>query len=854
MSRYATSPRDSPPNAKLLTCPSAPAEVPTVSRPDLTDEVIFAGLEAHQNWTAARCQHLLRQLESRLMTLREIMRAPQPEQVPQRANPPADPKHKKSNRPRRTYGIKSRINTRANSVSGHIARDTTRGVRVPGTMMLAQACTPSDRYPPLPFRRTRNEEDIPTHTSPSTGHSEPERGVSRAGLGEFVRQLQPLRKTLSNDQWRAHKSVLSYLDNMLRITQGGEEKTHRKSLLAMCLRKLPACIEHIDTWDQQVSGETPPHVSSSWVKVSQEIYEQLEGLSLGGSHWELKKTIRAHIMWFLSKAISEGLFERTFVNVLVQLCLRYASISEALDLTAAASMQRRALNVSRSRKNSLPHRYRNDEVFVINLLENTGGHSRLSGLITHHFALLLGDNQVSARFVVNKMKAVVATGVDNVLCGCGNVSDLKLLSAVLHTLALESKGRSYTQDNREPNMLVSLTASLVNGVADMSETREKVSGKTTSQVWRAICTTLNDAIRQLQPRLLQSQSGNMIILMIAKYFAIAGCELASERMSHETGRDVEIVLDAADARVLTTYRQIVISLMCSMAREAALRGTTALGHECFVRACRLLNQLTLPRQFSCGLQKEGAFVLAMQSRDLRDLAFAERQVQNNQQDEYSPTFSSWRWEEGIGEWILPSPVQENRFTRASCGKTRIEPLNPGHASEDQSQICQDRNDDKVASWVSYVGRERTSYTAESHAKRKHPSSSSNQHGNGVVVSAKRHRGPKQDSGNTDSVGYPNPASHGVNAHPLVGRRSRLQGDFSRYQPLDIRGRLEHKSGVMGNRSLVIVRGCASSGRSDQPLLSHVPTTQSLGQGSKWVLTSKSNNVLDDGWDELSWGA
>ncbi|KAI6751257.1 hypothetical protein HG530_014171 [Fusarium avenaceum] len=74
-----------------------------------------------------------------------------------------------------------------------------------------------------------------------------------------------------------------------------------------------------------------------------------------------------------------------------------------------------------------------------------------------------------------------------------------------------------------------------------------------------------------------------------------------------------------------------------------------------------LNGLGLPTWFQHSLVSDGAFVLAQKTKDLRDVAFAERFPASGKGTlEASTMFAGWRWEEGIGEWVLPSPSQKRR--------------------------------------------------------------------------------------------------------------------------------------------------------------------------------------------------
>ncbi|KAK2062489.1 hypothetical protein LY76DRAFT_613574 [Colletotrichum caudatum] len=110
---------------------------------------------------------------------------------------------------------------------------------------------------------------------------------------------------------------------------------------------------------------------------------------------------------------------------------------------------------------------------------------------------------------------------------------------------------------------------------------------------------------------------------------------------------------------------IAVALTCSVA-QCCSRATSRPSSQYFARLCRLVDQLGVP--CFARLRAEGAFFLAQKTNDLRDLVFAETSTGASTNKDRSAdansgseeTFTGFRWEEGISEWIAVSPVARRR--------------------------------------------------------------------------------------------------------------------------------------------------------------------------------------------------
>jgi hypothetical protein len=119
--------------------------------------------------------------------------------------------------------------------------------------------------------------------------------------------------------------------NVLQATTDGDEKSWKgtRSLLAACLRKLPAYIEleeHFTKLDREEEDDDEER------DVSGEIYEYLESQfeQRPGQGWRpFKQVLRAHATSQLCDAITDGIIGLDSMSMLVAHCVRVSAWDEA---------------------------------------------------------------------------------------------------------------------------------------------------------------------------------------------------------------------------------------------------------------------------------------------------------------------------------------------------------------------------------------------------------------------------------------------------------------------------------------------------------------------------------------------
>lgn len=136
---------------------------------------------------------------------------------------------------------------------------------------------------------------------------------------------------------QTYEAIFRAIEALLRTTMTCSEgsASNSKSLLAMCLRKIPqyvvACEDAVRE-DAEKEGEAKLPSTS----VSLGIYSELETLGNGQGGWKhLGTVVRQHGIDNLLAACAEGLLHQAFVHLLVRLCTYMRAYSEAEGLLTA---------------------------------------------------------------------------------------------------------------------------------------------------------------------------------------------------------------------------------------------------------------------------------------------------------------------------------------------------------------------------------------------------------------------------------------------------------------------------------------------------------------------------------------
>ncbi|KAJ0103791.1 hypothetical protein J7T55_001364 [Diaporthe amygdali] len=147
-------------------------------------------------------------------------------------------------------------------------------------------------------------------------------------------EMQPLRSRVSPTKFSLYDSILRAVHALLTATAASSSNSlgHR-SLVAMCLRKVPEYIGELEYWEQRDAEEQGTKSTLQNSDISNEIYGQVEAMlpaSHGAGH--LRMVVRAHCVKVVRDSIAEGLLDDGFSILLIKLCCKTKSFREGEEL------------------------------------------------------------------------------------------------------------------------------------------------------------------------------------------------------------------------------------------------------------------------------------------------------------------------------------------------------------------------------------------------------------------------------------------------------------------------------------------------------------------------------------------
>ncbi|CZR41291.1 uncharacterized protein FPRO_10880 [Fusarium proliferatum ET1] len=526
-----------------------------------------------------------------------------------------------------------------------------RAFRTLGTMKI-------DRSPPgagrlgftTPVMRKFRCGNLTPETSPTS--SKPTATDSKS----LVAELQSLRRIVSDSEYRIYDAIFSWLHGLLTSTEPVSQTAHPKSLLGMCLRRIPDAIAVIEEWDRQTAAKAGKTFKWQSSKASAELYDQLEEFGTSSMGWKpLKIVVRAHALCLLATAVTEGLLEPPFVRLLADLCLSLDCKTEAARLVSSLRLP---LVAPRGTSSTLIESSTVQPLGVI--VKSLQGRGTI-GPSWDCLSNLINTKKLSLTWLTSRaFQSVWMRGIEILLHSKKPVpSIVEFLCKALDQLLLDSdkakETEQPTEDQTLTRVLAAMTAAIWTLGVDMSD----------EEPWKAhairrLIFTLEMCVTQQRTRRGAFRSSGFLTLVLARFLATS---LIDGKVGSLSARNLAIYecvkpLTARNGSPSESqYRQTLL-LACSVAQYRGQACGLAC-HDVLSEIRTRLSELRLPNWFQEGLVSDGAFVLAQKTKDLRDVAFAERfPTAGKGIVETSTIFSGWKWEEGIGEWVLPSPVKE----------------------------------------------------------------------------------------------------------------------------------------------------------------------------------------------------
>ncbi|KAK4189567.1 hypothetical protein QBC35DRAFT_493013 [Podospora australis] len=530
---------------------------------------------------------------------------------------------------------------------------------------------------PTPFlRRVRNHEQSSPNRAPENLELQDE--PTQAGGGSkrcqhsvccktkcsFEMEMRSLRASIDAERHGLLESVFKALDSLLKATNPERNPAAApKSLMAMCLRKVPAYID----WEREENAkyEDSPNAIGKDSGLSFEIYSELESLGVVEGWRHLCIVVRAHGVKVIQDAAAEGLFDDLVTDLLIRVCHEYLPVPEFMDLIDTY--------VNRPYPKPLSP---GDDLFTfpglrpLRILTRICDSAGTAWLVPKKLAELFGEELLPSDWILtDNFNALWPTTVRQITRRkpCENTIDFVVTILTLlcdHASPTRPRGVPQTRIRGRPqNTLISAIGALgsivllsTEGMDDCQPDTANSPQNRTAMIRRRVEYIVDASTKQLKRRKKEGRKLGTYLLALCAFLTLetstssAIIESSWKGVAHCKGNaSLMLQYDA------TTALMSSISFSCS-------RGTGIAPRVYLEQLCDKLETLDLPKGALSNIRVDGAFRLAEQTGDMRDHTFAESLREKaaacatpDPKRRGKASFSGVRWDDVISEWVTATP-------------------------------------------------------------------------------------------------------------------------------------------------------------------------------------------------------
>lgn len=541
----------------------------------------------------------------------------------------------------------------------------------------------------------------------------------------FEDGLAKIKRTTDPSTFALYESIYRALDALLRATSASEAHVAKpKSLLSMCLRKVPDYLAEVEAWKRQELEENGAGPAASDSDTSFELYSDLESLGTGRCGWKhLAAVVQSHGIRIVKDAISERLVADDFAVLVAKLCSEVKAVSDRRQLLEAVLRQQHRkpcgpdddiFNESWSRSAPVLELLRPS----IDVMDRTGTSQYMarltadllcSQLLPQDWALTRGFARIwslAMRHLTSR-----TTHRDTIL--------FFITSIRVFCDQIQQKGRRLLSREGEVTTAQQL---LINSLATLSTLvilgqETLVTGPSVN--WRnqtiTFCKRAEYIIRASLANARSSggrtsRSCSTYVLLLAHFFIADTALTPGTSPLVPTAKNSLATFWATidiDSRhhYNRQYYEATMALIASIARGCTRKNSAKpAAHTYLIKLCDKLDAACPQVKALRNIRVDAAFYLADQTGDLWDLNFAERIAATGQADEgtcqtpgkRTATFTGFRWDEGISEWVTATPVLTRRKQSINGPVIRARRTSPGIPElleeAESPQQCSIRND------------------------------------------------------------------------------------------------------------------------------------------------------------------
>ncbi|KAH8602401.1 hypothetical protein B0O99DRAFT_735819 [Bisporella sp. PMI_857] len=679
--------------------------------------------EPEIEWTAKRCNRLLRALSSRVALLKKdlykLQHCTQEQTSIQDPTAKAERKRgcgegdneewnagkKQLKRVKRTYSARPGRPSKAAIEPKRRSRPWLSEDRfIPGdisvpTPVLNRAwgeITVVERTSPLSFGEDVDSIQQQAATKPR-GRPKINEGDGQHRLAGSMREL---KKKLSMSQYSVYEGIYHGLEALLRATVScnSNPKMHGpQSLLATCLRAVPQYISLEEEFHEKELLGVGRSIDNK--DISTEVYNDLEAFGSHGHGWkQLRIVVRSHGTKVLSDAILAGLLDIGFCGILIRLCTELSAKTEA-ELLLSSLLSSNAIFAP----TSIYTRFYDDRSALP--LSMLWRYSEIQNSVSFKYrqlADMIAEDRLPLGWLATKEFSIVwARAIQELSSPAVDAQVIRFFGLALGRLAILPHRDDHHGSDRE---LVPIEAAkqVFSGLLTTISSIVILSNNACNQSMNATSATdlldYRHLTRLLQSCLLHwkvsgSSTTQGTLLLLAN--AAIQSETTNIIMSHDLAE--LLVSQLRNDKNASQFSSTGVDpniFICSIARCCG-RGTRTLGFDHLEQIHMILESLATharepsERTVLQELIVDSAFAFAQQMSDSKILDYATKTeakfhvIKTKLATGATPKSAcGFRWEEGISEWVTATPAAH----KSKLGKARrVQEIKDGKEGETPSR-------------------------------------------------------------------------------------------------------------------------------------------------------------------------
>lgn len=680
-----------------------------VRRRESTINTRYLNTELEVEWTAQKCNRLLRALTSRVAVLKkDLSRYQSSSAATAQISTAILPRGTKRDvaqsqdaewtlgrkRVKQTYSARGRGIGRGGSSTidqpsqGRVLVDKWKHLN-PGEFLVPTPVLNRARSGPVETQTLPisylGPQTIEVVEIPGKKRSRVKDGDKHFHLTEMMREL---KKKLPAGRYSTCEGIYSGLETLLRSTAKEGKEPKRKgplSLLSMCLKAVPRYIAQEEAILDAQLEETGGKSAINNKDVSTEIYDDLEAFGSHGHGWkQLRLIVRSHGVQVICDAIQERLLDVDFCGILIKLCIKLDAVTEGRSILSSV-LSIRKYTIPKTISSRITDEQENQP---LSLLWDIVEEQKCFSFQYRELSQLFLDKVIPLDWIATREFGAVLTRAIQALTSASTNSDavifietiLSMLTCPFYTSHQSwsgLKGTELTLSKATMQTFSSLLTTLTSIVILSREgTAEGTLNESSCIEFKHVAGVLRGALIHWKHSHQLNPQGTLLLLanMLAEVEGSEGPFNDTDIIINHLRQSKETAEDLASKKGIASF-------VCSVAGCCG-RGAFTTGFEHSKRLHLLLERISDTRNANEAklLHKiivDSAFAFAHEVADQEHFEYASAWEEKLHLSKTSSDQSctpgntcgnprvGYRWEEGISEWVTATPAANSQRNETS---------------------------------------------------------------------------------------------------------------------------------------------------------------------------------------------